>query len=396
MDQPLTESLTILNAQVAFLNTRVAVIHIPLQAYPLFVHAISQLLLRNDTSDGNGGTIEPSRPWHFWHPFVNVSITAKECSVVCPRKEADALFVPLLACLAPALRTTVSISDEDYSVILIGGEGLEAGQRVLDLTSPLAMAGISIFFITSYWSDFILVPLKARPKVIHALEDRGFVFEAEAEGEAGHMTNPASPLLHAHHRNSSSTTSFDFPPNTGTPPPASISELQTKTFLTLKKNEISPSVDRTIELVTCAGVKDITASLTTEKLQLGLLRCLTSQPPPRFISLTLTDAESASVTLEKTLLPLFYNGGEDLLLGKDGPEQVPITLDLSDLPLESTGIVCGVASKLIEGMKGRIWGVFNMSYLSTAKAGHVIVYEDELDDAIDALHGTHTNGVGVH
>lgn len=58
------------------------------------------------------------------------------------------------------------------------------------------------------------------------------------------------------------------------------------------------------------------------------------------------------------------------------------------LPVESTGIVCGVSSRLIEGMKGRLGReMFNMSYLSTSRAGHVIVYEDELEDAMDALRG---------
>ena len=55
-----------------------------------------------------------------------------------------------------------------------------------------------IFFITSYWSDFILVPLKSRAVVIHALEDRGFLFEAdldEPDSEAGFMTNPGRARL---------------------------------------------------------------------------------------------------------------------------------------------------------------------------------------------------------
>lgn len=114
---------------------------------------------------------------------------------------------------------------------------------------------------------------------------------------------------------------------------------------------------------------------------------------PRFFSLTLTAADSASLTLEKRLLSLFPDGGEDILLGKDGPEQVPITLDLRELPLESTGIVCGVASRLVDGMRGRFGGGsggsarFEMSYLSTARAGHVVVFEDELEDAMESLQG---------
>ena len=337
----------------------------------------------------------------FWHPFVNVSVTLNECSIVCPRRQAEDLFLPIVEQLSPLTRKSVTISKEDYSVIVIGGEGLEAGQRVLDLTSPLALAGIPIFFITSYYCDFISVPLSARSKVIHALEDRGFVFEAGADGESGHMTNPASPLLQSRPRNGSTSSSFDFPLKTGTPPPTTVSELQTKTFKLLKQNSITPFVDDATELVTCAGVKDSTASTSASnfsegKLQLGLTNCLTTTPSPKFLSLTLTDSESASLTLEKRLVSYFYNEGEELLLGKDGPEQVAITLDLKDLPLESTGIVCGVASRLTEGMKMRIGDVFNMSYLSTAKAGHVIVYMDELEDAMEALRGAEQNGIGVH
>ena len=36
----------------------------------------------------------------------------------------------------------VSISAEDYVVVQVDGEGLDAGQRVLELTTPLAMAGM--------------------------------------------------------------------------------------------------------------------------------------------------------------------------------------------------------------------------------------------------------------
>ena len=326
--------------------------------------------------------------------------------MVCPRQLAEQLFRPVLDGLDPSLRKTASISKEDYSVIVIGGEGLEAGQRVLDLTSPLALAGIPILFITSYYTDFILVPLAARSRVIHALEDRGFVFEAIANGEAGHMANPSSPILKTRHRNGSSASSIDFPIMSGTPPPTTVPELQTKTFKLLKRHRISPQVDPDIELVTCAGIKEHSISTSASnfcegKLQLGITKLLTLVPAPRFFSLTLTDSESASLTMEKHLSNHFCDGGEDLLLGKDGPEQIPIMFDLADLPLESTGIVCGVASKLFDGMKHRIGHeLFNMSYLSTARAGHVIVYRDELEDTMEALRGLteQVNGTvnGVH
>ena len=333
----------------------------------------------------------------FWHPFVNVSITKTECSIACTRQQAEELFEPIHEMLSPLMKKAVTISKEDYSVIIIGGEGLEAGQRVLDLTGPLALAGIPIFFITSYYCDFILVPFPARSRVIAALEDRGFVFEADANGESGHMTNPSSPLVSPRTRHGSTTSSMEFPLTASTPPPTTVSELQSKTFKLLKRNAITPLVDESIELVTCSGVKNTTvttsaSNFTEGKLQIGLTKCLTTVPPPQFLSITLTDTESVSITLEKRLIDQFYNNGEELLLGHDGPEQVPITFDLKDLPLESTGIVCGVASRLTDGMKGRIGEVFNMSYLSTAKAGHVIVYRDELEEALEALKGAEQNG----
>lgn len=83
---------------------------------------------------------------------------------------------------------------------------------------------------------------------------------------------------------------------------------------------------------------------------------------PRFLSLTLTAADpAASLLLEQRLLPRFLNDGTSsaestdetsLLLGSKEDVLVPITLDLRKLPLEATGIVCGVASRLADATHG--------------------------------------------
>ncbi len=116
----------------------------------------------------------------------------------------------------------------------------------------------------------------------------------------------------------------------------------------------------------------------------------------RFLSLTLTDNEPISVLLEHALLPHLGRS----LLGSRGDEDVlvPITLDLRDLPLEATGIVCGVAGRLAQrtmassledlqispGGEGED-AVAEISFLSTARAGTVIVKESELERAVRAL-----------
>jgi hypothetical protein len=131
----------------------------------------------------------------------------------------------------------------------------------------------------------------------------------------------------------------------------------------------------------------------------------------RFLSLTLTDTEPISVLLEQKLLPRLGRS----LLGSRGDEDVlvPITLDLRDLPLEASGIVCGVAGRLAQGTKTQGLGQGSpvegpsgkerssvsgsdedahpdgggteISFLSTARAGTVIVKESDLDRALKAL-----------
>jgi hypothetical protein len=134
---------------------------------------------------------------------------------------------------------------------------------------------------------------------------------------------------------------------------------------------------------------------TDDALHLGLVKCLISAPSPKFLSLTLTDTEPASLLLDHTLL---HNFAPDTLLGTKGDYLSPISLDLRNLPFESTGIVCGVAGRLVGGTTKGLEQPVEMSYLSTARAGTVMVAEEELDRALDALRGAEAgngNGNGV-
>lgn len=91
-------------------------------------------------------------PWTSRHEFLNISITPIECSVICSRQLADRFFQPLANLFHQLLATDVNdrgkkqieISVDDYMVVQVEGQGLDAGQRVLELTSPLALAGMSV------------------------------------------------------------------------------------------------------------------------------------------------------------------------------------------------------------------------------------------------------------
>lgn len=105
------------------------------------------------------------------------------------------------------------------------------------------------------------------------------------------------------------------------------------------------------------------------KLFVGLTAALVQQP--RFLSVTLAQDDAPSLLVDKSLLWLFGNS----IAGDTDGDLVPIFLDLVDLPLESTGIVCGVAGKLVDEMRisGESGHGSELSYLSTARAGAVIM-----------------------
>jgi len=119
------------------------------------------------------------------------------------------------------------------------------------------------------------------------------------------------------------------------------------------------------------------------KLYVGLVSALVQQP--RFLSLTLAQDDAPSLLIDKNILWMFGNS----IAGDTELDLVPIFLDLVDLPLESTGIVCGVAGKLVDEMRLRDTKEeehgAELSYLSTARAGAVILGCEGSVKALEAL-----------
>ena len=228
--------------------------------------------------------------------------------------------------------------------------------------------------------------------------------------------------------------SFEAPPSS-TPPAKDIPELQSRTFTKLKQKNISPATDRSLRLIGCAGSRENSptndSQLRDDLLQVLLATCPSSSTSSstktaglglklpvaaigapdfstRFLSLTLTSNEPISVLLEASLaehLTKSLMGGQE-----ESDILIPIVLDLRDLPMHATGIVCGVAGRLAQGTSlhhspaslveetehlqispqtsvanGHQEQAIEISFLSTARAGAVILKADELDRAIRAL-----------
>ena len=126
-----------------------SLIHVPLALYHQYLQPILKLLFPEDTEVeyDNGASSQPQASWANRHAFLNVSVTPLECSIVCAQTLAKEIFecIPSHQGYSSGFsHPTATISSEDFVVISVEGEGPEAGQRVLDLTSPLAMAGMSV------------------------------------------------------------------------------------------------------------------------------------------------------------------------------------------------------------------------------------------------------------
>jgi hypothetical protein len=143
----MTDSLSLVTAQISFLDPQLSLIHIPTSLFSLFIQPIFQLLF-SDTHDVDAVKV----PWTNRHDFLNLTITRVEVSIICARRLADLYFLPILRQYEHLLgkhqhqgngfSDAFETAEEEYIVIQVDGQGLDAGQRVLELTSPLAMAGM--------------------------------------------------------------------------------------------------------------------------------------------------------------------------------------------------------------------------------------------------------------
>lgn len=138
------------NLQWLVQDAQLSLVHIPLAKYHQYLQSLLKLLFPLITGDASSNEIADDfspKPiaWANRHAFLNVSVTPIECSIVCSHDLAREFFSPIhdpstVASSSSTLGAT--ISSEDFMVISVEGEGLDPGQRVLELTGPLASAGM--------------------------------------------------------------------------------------------------------------------------------------------------------------------------------------------------------------------------------------------------------------
>jgi len=156
----MTDSMNLISAQVTFLvtvavhdtclshayhlqETRLLLVHIPNEMFSFFIQPLFRILFAVDHREDAFEI-----PWTDRHEFLNLSITAVGCSLICSKVLVEKYLTPLVKYFNMLVGSPksnlagIEISHEEYVAIQVEGQGLDASQRVLELTGPLAMAGM--------------------------------------------------------------------------------------------------------------------------------------------------------------------------------------------------------------------------------------------------------------
>jgi hypothetical protein len=298
-------------------------------------------LINNNTEDLNNLTLNDKNEIEDDGLFFHLAFTTEEVTLMCSTK----VMKKYLSKAIELDKDSILISDE-FFIIQVFSDGLNIGKKILELTQPLSLNNISLFFISNYFSDLVLVSIKDKIKALKILEES--------------------------QRKDIDETSND---------------LEIKTFELLKKNNIIPKLDTDIKLVLTGArsgdsveiLKQTAESIS--RLNTESIKNDNNISFPKYFAITRTPTEEIGLLLPYDDIELSkLKFSKVNMMGSLQDYYYPIFIDLKKLPLDLKGIVAGMASKLL-----RI-KIDEMSYLSLGRSGFVLIpdmFKETVEDELD-------------
>ncbi|KAI5970337.1 hypothetical protein CANMA_000690 [Candida margitis] len=287
--------------------------------------------------------------------FFHVALTPTECTIVCSTNLSLRFFDQPLKMCQELDYTDVEILPQQYLSLIVDSDGgYDRSSRILELTKPLSENDISLLYISSHFNDIVLIPSELKERVERILISKHFVFSESSNSfiSTYDMDKQEQPAL---------------------------SELHKKTFELLAREDIHPQIhEKNKVLLTGARPGEIKYCI----LKTIKLISLASTLQPSYFAITRTFSNELSLILPKShKLRSKYGYKSTSTIGSSQDVLVPIAMDLSKLPLNCTGVVAGLANKLI------ITGgnVLEIGYLSMAKSGIILIPNEDLDLARNTL-----------
>lgn len=303
--------------------------------------------------------------------FFHIAFTPVECTIICSTILMGRLFKePLKLCHKLGF-DDVQVLDETFVCLQIDSDGAyDHNYRILQLTKPLSENNISLFFLSSHFGDLVLIPSQLEDKVISILTKNSFEF-SDVSGSYI-ISNSYSPVKTDDNHCSQ--------------------HLEDRVFQLFKQSNIRPLINHKVSLLlTGSRPSDVEDTL------LKTAKIIGSNIIPDYFVITRTSINEVSLILprsSKTRSILGFHSRH--LIGSTQDIINPITIDLTRLPLDSTGIVSGMAGKIINGINSlpALEYPFELNYLSMARSAIIMIPKENILLVTEILNSVDYNALG--
>lgn len=333
-----------MNIQVQFLKSNLKLISVPIEKSPLIYYALVRLSLKTWTSseapslsdslilerDNMQQSITDLDSLEDEHDledsFFNITFTPTECCVICASDLVERVFGSTLKTIEGAY-----ITETEYTGMKIDGERSDKNtSRILYLSEPISEAKIPLFFVSTYFSDYALLPTESKSKVQTLLEELNFTYSSMEDAYV----------------------SYDCVPG------------EVQNIMPFPFGDDKLEVDQSTNLI-LTGAR---AGCDMDALELALVRTMVH--PPRYFSVSVHGGERTFLMDEKSLM----SWPRLSLLGSLTDMYTAMFIDLRSLPADVVGVIAGVSKKLYDEE-------LEMNYFSTYWSCTVLISNDEASKA---------------
>ncbi|KAI9032675.1 hypothetical protein CLU79DRAFT_727401 [Phycomyces nitens] len=332
---------------ITILPTKVKLLHFPRSHLPHATHAIVKQLFVKQVND----------PDHFFSFTEN----AYEISIVADKATIDNDFMPvLLETRCPDTGT----SPDTFRVLQVDGEGGQdsSGRRISDLSGPLAQGKFSIFYMSTYQTDFVLIKERRLRRAVNLLQEHGFDIDDEnMEKSDTDQAQDSQPKSMRSHNGSEAGVSLSVDSRMSNIAPRDLFET------CVLEDELR-----------CVGLNPhyrshyINTVLKIICYPETILKNYNNKET-RFFSYT-TSSDGISLVADRRILDLFED--DHVFQDEDtGSSFRVIQVNLAGSNLDRCGIVRSISHPLVTEAH------INLLYLSTFKSANILVSADELERA---------------
>ncbi|KAG7661718.1 uncharacterized protein J8A68_004776 [[Candida] subhashii] len=290
--------------------------------------------------------------------FFHIALTPTECTIVCSSRLMDCYFKEAIKVCSELNYDNVQLLPESYISLQVDSDGsFDRSLRILELTEPLSENNISLFFLSSHFNDIVLIPYDLKDKVVNILTKKYFEFSDISNSYISLSDSTDTPNSEAAH--------------------SSTRALEDHTFKLFNQANIKPSIHENVKLLlTGARAGEVSNSIAKTSKILSIPTNI-----PDYFAITRTSINEVSLILPRSSKRRNKMGFDSkYIIGSTQDIIIPIMIDFSKLPLDSTGIVAGVASKLINGMRlTHNDYLFELNYFSMAKSGVIMIPQENVE-----------------